>query len=209
MKGPAWRIVVACLVMVVFLVWPVCGNPIIHHATIVYFEQDNESINDQIAYSLNCTGHSCREWDCTAPEDQMNPAEYPQKILISDSGICPPSYGCIISDDSEMARHVNFHLDYCTVSGEIGGKKFVINDYPDIRYGCFLKGFKDGDGRFYTDYCEIHLGLPSQINFSTRNTTAPHNISSSHSPNHLPILMKKAFVDEIYCNILSIFGSRC
>jgi hypothetical protein len=209
MKLPGCRVISICLAIVMLMILPVSANPIIHHATIVYFEQDNESINDQVAYSLNCTGHSCREWDCTAPEDQMNPAEYPQKLLLRESGICPPSYGCIISDDSETARHVNFHLDYCTVSGEIRGTKFVINDYPNLRYGCFLKGLKDGDGRFYTDYCEIHLALPSEIEFSTRNATALHNFSSSHTPNRPPILMKKGFVDEIYCNILSIFGSRC
>jgi hypothetical protein len=199
--GVAFSILLLCSV--------VSADPIIHHATIVYFEQNNESVNNQISYSLDCTGHPCSTYNCSAPEDQKSPLEYQQQSFLADSGICPPSDGCIISEDNQAGRHLSFHIDYCSVSGESNGKKFVLKNYPDSRYGCYFKGFSDGNGVFYTDYCAIHIDLPSDIASPVQNSTDPRVVLTSHTPPHPPLLMKKGFVDQMYCSVLSLFGARC
>jgi hypothetical protein len=198
------------MVLQVLLSSGVSANPVIHHATIVYFEQNGTSVDDEIRYSLDCTGHTCREWDCSSPDDQKPPAEYVQSSRIRDSGICPPSNGCIISEDRETARHVNFHLDFCSVNGEIDGKKFVIDNYSDTRYDCFLKGFRDGDGNFYTDYCEIHIGLPADLTVQLQPGELNQSPRSSHSPPRSPIKkLHQGFIQDVYCTLLSFFGARC
>jgi hypothetical protein len=160
----------------------VSANPIIHHATIVYFEKDNQSVDTSITYSLDCFGHRCKKWDCSAPEDQKDPAEYTQEPLLHNSGICPPSYGCIISEDTETGRNVGFHIDSCTISGEVYGQTIAIDNYSDPRYGCFLTMFKDGDGGLYTDFCEMFISLPPELDIPLKRIDSMNSIRSD---NHL------------------------
>lgn len=133
MKIPGYRIIGTCLIMAVFLVWPVCANPI--STTLVNYSiyQNNQPIDASINLAVKCYG--------TYHENYFKARQLPEnRSAITNAGLIY-SYSLTCEPDNCFREDIygytaGLTISSCDLEGIYKGnhffvKNFTVNPEPD------------------------------------------------------------------------------
>lgn len=161
MKIPGYRVIVGCLMMAVFLVWPVCANPI--STTLVNYSiyQNNQPIDDSINLSMKCYG--------TYHENYFKAKHLPEnRSAITHAGLIY-SYSLTCEPNNCFREDVYGHtsgliISSCDLEGTYKGKRFFVNNFtlnpePDciLTEGLVIGGYGEKTSTLYYAVSEEDL----------------------------------------------------
>ncbi|MFC1615680.1 S-layer homology domain-containing protein [Patescibacteria group bacterium] len=119
--------------------------------TTIYFQQDSQSWDHPVDYTVNCYGYYFMEpWDPTAPED-YDP-ENPD--LVYDYDVYCDGYGCLMYENY-YANYLS--IDYCNLEGETLGQQFILEEFATHPQpeNCEFEEIEQ--------YCEVYYDLPLDL----------------------------------------------
>lgn len=117
MKLPGWGVLIACLVGIVLLVWPVHADAIHAVRTHVFFEKDGAPYNESITYTFKCFGMP------GYPAESFHGTDI--SVIYQYSATCS-EYGCAVWQPDTHDWMYNF--DHCELQGESLGMNFTIRN---------------------------------------------------------------------------------
>lgn len=125
--------------------------------TKVYFEQEEQAVDESVEYTVKCYGYTFwpGEEELADEYDPENPEE-----VYSYSANCP-KYGCTINEGYYMNYR---HIDYCDLEGEVANQKFTLENFSSSPMGSCKS-----DERDLERSCEIHFEIPANIKVTTKS----------------------------------------
>jgi len=120
-----WSILIS-IVLIVFCCCPALADEIYPTVTDVFFEKDGLPFHEPIAYTMNCYGVKCEQWDCKGPNDNWDPAQHSDDLVYSYHASCQ-DYGCRIHEPYYHTERLK--VDHCDIAGMAGGEPFLIRNY--------------------------------------------------------------------------------
>ena len=125
MKGAGWQAVFIVLLVAVFILWPVCADPIPYTITSrVIFTENGSPLSDSIQFQMTCYGHTTEYF---AGDNRFQNATtdnpVPLKVVAELAASCSPG-DCLFSRYDYWNPAAS---EFCRVNGTVGEALFSGN----------------------------------------------------------------------------------